>query len=199
MSEVIREYRKSIKYGEAVLRIYADIDPLNPRTEYEHFSVMACKHPRYDLGDEQIGDTEEFIEYLESDEVVAFLPLYLYDHGGLSMSTGSFSCPWDSGQVGWIYCNRESVAENWSGHSIPDHDKLIKYLDSDVEEYNNWLSGSIYGFTYHEEIRVNPAGDLKEINEDSCWGFNYSDWDDMIRGMLEHCSEHANFAEWVCQ
>lgn len=30
------------------------------------------------------------------------LPLYLYDHSGITMNTTGFSCPWDSGQVGWI-------------------------------------------------------------------------------------------------
>ena len=28
------------------------------------------------------------------------LPLYLYDHSGITMNTTGFSCPWDSGQVG---------------------------------------------------------------------------------------------------
>jgi hypothetical protein len=34
------------------------------------------------------------------------LPLYLYDHSGISMNTSGFSCGWDSGQVGFIYCER---------------------------------------------------------------------------------------------
>ena len=31
------------------------------------------------------------------DAQVVMLPLYLYDHGGLTMNTSAFSCPWDSG------------------------------------------------------------------------------------------------------
>ncbi len=39
------------------------------------------------------------------------LPLYLYDHGGITMSTGPFSCRWDSGQVGWIYAEKKKFIE----------------------------------------------------------------------------------------
>ena len=60
-----------------------------------------------------IGDPEETLEefftvgdYIIESSVV-ILPLYLYDHGEITMSTGRFSCPWDSGQVGWIYCTKE--------------------------------------------------------------------------------------------
>ena len=34
---------------------------------------------------------------------VAILPLYLYDHSGLTMSTNDFGDRWDSGCVGFIY------------------------------------------------------------------------------------------------
>ena len=36
---------------------------------------------------------------------VFYLPLYLYDHSGITMSTGSFCDSWDSGQVGFISVN----------------------------------------------------------------------------------------------
>jgi len=45
------------------------------------------------------------------DKHYIMLPLYLYDHSGITMSTGKFSCPWDSGQVGWIYCTIEKAME----------------------------------------------------------------------------------------
>ena len=35
----------------------------------------------------------------ELNSVAIVQPLYLYDHGGITMNTTGFSCSWDSGQV----------------------------------------------------------------------------------------------------
>lgn len=45
---------------------------------------------------------------------VAIMPLFLYDHGGLTMSTSSFvgrahHAEWDSGQVGYIYLDKATA------------------------------------------------------------------------------------------
>ena len=50
-------------------------------------------------------------------EKYLMLPLYLYDHSGLAMSTESFSgraphAECDSGQVGWIYVSKEYVVQS---------------------------------------------------------------------------------------
>lgn len=52
-------------------------------------------------------DEDELQEVLDSLDKYIILPLYLYDHGGITMSTGPFSCPWDSGQLGWIYALKQ--------------------------------------------------------------------------------------------
>ena len=87
--------------------IVQDSDPQNPRTDYDHAAIIACWHPRYALGDPKKlwkcpSEPEDFVAWAEREEVV-YLNLYLYDHSGLRMNTTGFSCPWDSGQVGYIY------------------------------------------------------------------------------------------------
>ena len=47
------------------------------------------------------------------------LPLYLYDHSGITMNTTGFSCPWDSGQVGWIYASKEDALREFGGSMPP--------------------------------------------------------------------------------
>lgn len=43
------------------------------------------------------------------EDKVAILPLYLYDHSGLTMSTSDFGDRWDSGCVGFIYMDKATA------------------------------------------------------------------------------------------
>ena len=86
------------------------------------------------------------------------LPVYLLDHSGLTMRTASFSDPWDSGQVGWIYMPLSVARENWS--SLPE--AATSLLRAEVEEYDHYLRGDVWGYTITDE-----HGD--ELY--ACWGF----------------------------
>jgi hypothetical protein len=83
------------------------------------------------------------------------LPLYLYDHSGITMNTGGFSCPWDSGQVGFIYARKD-----YADKETPDP---MKCLEGEVKEYDQYISGEVYGFVIED-----PEG---HVDEESCWGF----------------------------
>lgn len=172
------------------VRIKPDTDVHNPRTEWDHVGTMVCWHGRYNLGDEQPDyPADEFFmrlmqereaevhgkyppdeiapEHLERYIAKHFyvLPLYLYDHSGLTMNTGGFSCAWDSGQVGWIYMSRERAGKE----RIPDP---LAHLRMEVAEYDQYLTGDVWGY----EITDTDGHHL-----DSCWGF-YG---------FDHCKEQA--------
>ena len=101
------------------------------------------------------------------------LPLYLYDHSGITISTGPFSCPWDSGQVGWIYVSHKKIRKEYSVKSVRHvysvAGKRIKkaitaareLLESEVEIYDAYITGSVYGYVIEK--------DGEDI--DSCWGY----------------------------
>ena len=66
-------------------------------------------------------------------EKYLMLPLYLYDHSGLAMSTESFSgraphAEWDSGQVGWIYVSKEDALKEF------DADKMTGAIRQKAED-----------------------------------------------------------------
>ena len=42
------------------------------------------------------------------------LPIYMYDHSGITISVNPFSCPWDSGQIGFIYISKEKARKEYS-------------------------------------------------------------------------------------
>lgn len=144
---------KSFENEKARLSIYFDSSPTDPREE-DNLGTMVCGHRRYDLGDEQaqnIGLYNSWDEWLENEiikpnggeENVVYLPLYLYDHDGITMNTTGFSCPWDSGQVGWIYATKDRFREetgytddelfNQDKHRIPKVGERVK-----VKGYEDW-------------------------------------------------------------
>jgi len=93
----------------------------------------------------------------------AILPLYLYDHSGITMNTTGFHCPWDSGQVGFIYASFENIRREYGVERISARlsEQVINQLRSEVATYDNYLRGNVYGFV------VEKNGE--EL--DSCWGF----------------------------
>ena len=106
--------KQELQYKNQILKIETDDDPESPR-QWDNFGIMVCYHPNYNLGDVQ---RMYFDEYLESEgltesDIAVKLPLWLYDHSGISMSCGDRTYPyndqWDSGLVGTIYVTKESL------------------------------------------------------------------------------------------
>jgi len=153
---------EKIEYKKYAIEIYYDSNGNDPRKDFDHLGKMICFHSRYSLGDEKGTDPRETMTFLKNSKAI-YLPLYLYDHSGLTMSTGPFSCPWDSGQVGWIYASPESVRKEF-GKRITKQikEKVLKILEAEVAEYDSYLKGEVYGYQVKNE-------DGEEI--DSCWGF----------------------------
>ena len=53
------------------------------------------------------------------------LPLYMYEHGGITISTTPFSCSWDSGTVGFAY-SKKDIDTNVIKNVVKEYDKYIK-------------------------------------------------------------------------
>lgn len=97
------------------------------------------------------------------DKYFVILPLYLYDHGDLSMSTGSFACRWDSGQVGFIYRSKAEIRNTygWKKLTAKRLEKITTWLTGEVETYDAYLRGDCYGYQVEK--------DGEEVS--ACWGF----------------------------
>lgn len=102
------------------------------------------------------------------------LPLWLYDHSGISMSTGSFigraqHAEWDSGRVGFIYVTKDAVRKEfgWKKLTKARIRQIEKYLAGEVETYDQYLQGDVYEYAITDD-----EGNCL----DSCGGF-YGDED----------------------
>ena len=142
------------------VRIVHDPHAESPR-EWDNVGTMVCWHRRYNLGDEQpTCNPNEFWhglmaerhpnipDDLDMEHVRAFLdkhyivlPLYIYDHSGISMSCGQFSCPWDSGQVGWIYVSKDRARREFCGTEEEICENAETCLRQEVDTYDDYLTG----------------------------------------------------------
>lgn len=186
------------------LKIVHDTDPESPR-EWCNLGTMVCWHNRYTLGDEQPRGTaldyllnlasvhmpniDEDCDKLARLRVAKILEkhyimreLYLYDHSGITMRTSAFGCPWDSGQVGFIYISREKALKEfgWKVLTAKRRAQLESYLDNEVQTYDDYLTGNVYGYVVEEQD--NTTGEWEET--DSCWGFYGED----IEGVHGHAT-----------
>jgi hypothetical protein len=160
------------------LKIKSDSFPMNPREDSYHSSVIIYSSDRYLLGDKKV---ERETNVSTRDNIV--LPVYAYIHSGVALNTTGFSCPWDSGQSGWIYESKEAIRKEFGVKRIsPKLRKTIEdRMKAEIEEFNTYLSGEVYGF-----VIENPKGE--EV--DSCWGFYGNDWE--TNGMKDSIPEELH-------
>lgn len=150
--------------------------PDSPR-EWDNLGTMVCHHRRYDLGDRDINpenynDFQEIVDMIVEEEgsEIYWLPLYLYDHSGISMSTSSTwfsamdSAGWDWGTVGFIYASEKKILDSWMATEMTEDikTKALESLKGEVEVYDNYLRGEVYRY----EVQ-NAEGEFV----DSCCGY----------------------------
>ena len=155
---------ESREYKGYTIKIESDDYPQNPREEWDNMGHMVCWHRRYNLGDKHEFDTpEDFQEHIKQEKTLVF-PLFLYDHSGITISMKPFSCPWDSGQVGYIYVTYTELRKEYSVKKVTKKiiETATKVLQGEVKVYDSYLRGEVFGWIISNEI---------EDHIDSCWGY----------------------------
>jgi len=178
-------------FGNYTINVQPDDMSESPR-EWENLGTMVYWHRNYILGD--VDGSKEYGEYstqcnfwielagiedegqeLNMEHVMelarernVILPLYLYDHSGITMNTGGFSCPWDSGQVGFIYVSKETIRKEFGAKRISKQmvEKVEGYLRNEVKTFDDYITGNVYSYNI-----VRTDSDGEEIDIDSCCGF----------------------------
>lgn len=165
------------------LKLIHDSSPDSPRN-WDNLGTMICFHRRYDLGDKHSYSSDDYSGWEEMKQAIikeenpaVILPLYMYDHSGISISTSPFSCRWDSGQIGFILVSKKKALEEFGGKIVSAKlkQKLQAILEGEVETYTQYVEGDVYGFQI-----VDEDDDII----DSCYGFYGSDH--KKSGMLDY-------------
>lgn len=202
-------YRELEYYKGYRIRIIADEDPPNPRIEFDNFGHVVAWHRNYNLGDVDFRgrhkewyhkDQESFEEWAftekrqgraknapskwvlsKESDIAILLPLFLYDHGGITMRCAPFYDPWDSGQVGWTYATRQEILKEYGGKKLTKAklQKAKELLIAEVKTYDQYLTGDVWGYVVDTYI-----GDAEEDGE-PVDPEDYLETDDLWEEVLE--------------
>jgi len=178
------------------LRLVIEQDQFSddPRS-WDNLGTMLCCHRDYQLGDcnsnreteEQLaeicrkyGKSDEEIDEMTFGEEIRFildqpdicgLPLWLYDHSGISISTGRRDA-WDSSFIGLIFVEKDFyLAQTCLKDEIDWKEAATKTLKGEIATYNDFLEGNVYQWTLYEPtvvIRQSMDGNelSREIDEE---------------------------------
>lgn len=121
---------------------------------------------------------------------VLMLPLHLYDHSGITMNTTGFHCPWDSGQVGFIYVTLKDAAANWS--VAEDWDAPVPWygpvlLEGDEYRGSKEIDTEPHTITLREAARRVLVGEVHTYDQcltGDVWGYIIEDEDEEV---VESC------------
>lgn len=106
-----------------------------------------------DAGGDGVRDSyETAVKRIESwiDNNLIVLPVYVYEHSGLALSTGSFSCPWDSGQAGYIFATKGQAAK-LAGTKVctsKAREEMAKRMRSYIAYLDDLAQGNVYGYSW---------------------------------------------------
>ena len=144
------------------------------RDTWESGSVAApydvkIKGTTYDVFD--LSEPGQLWQAIQLCDDIESQPLYLYDHSGITISTGRFSCAWDSGQVGFAFVTRaqmikESAFKRWTPAARA---WARERIDAETRVYDDYITGAVYGYVIASD---------SDDHMDSCWGYYGTDFAD---------------------
>lgn len=205
-----------IKKGDYTAEIYSEEDLFETPRDWDNMGHMICFHRGYTLGDktdlksDRFDGWKELMEYLVKEKKARIImPLYLYDHSGISMKVGSFAgllpqghAEFDSGQVGFIYATDMDIRENYLVKRITKTilARAEGLLKAEVETYNQYLTGEVYYYkiTKHVKGMHNDCVHCKkplevpepyeeDVDVDSCGGiYGWKDTIKEVNSILDH-------------
>jgi hypothetical protein len=178
-----------VNYKGYEIKIYPDDNSENPR-EWDNLGTIYYQNDQYILGEKVIKDEFDVsncnnwndIEKLLIKELnpAVIIPLKIYDHSGVSISTAIHSYPfndyWDSSFIGFILVTKEQVRKEYNVKKISKKlkEQVTRILEQEIKTFDQFMNGEIYGYVIEPE---ETEKQLKpEITMNSCWGYYELDY-----------------------
>ena len=186
-SWTVEEYQK----GPFTVKIEPDDRAGNPFKEFDQLGSFYMVHRNYVYGEKNFHDASSFEHALlleiepdgfdeEEDNIVemigenignweagkvVILPVWMYDHSGVSFSTSHsypYNCPWDSGFVGYIFATYDKIEKEYTEINEENIAKITEVLEAEIKTLDMYARGEVYGVV----IKRDDA----DVDCD-CWGF----------------------------
>lgn len=165
MEKNIGGYKVAVQY---------DMNPDSPR-EWDNLGTIYSNHRWYDPDGHSIEEVMDEYENKLSKDFLAeniYLPVYGYEHSGMSISTGRgypFNDRWDSGLFGIIAVSKDKIRKEYGCGRVSKklREKVLDILRAEVETLNQYFNGEVYSYAVEDR-----NGDIVE----SCCGYySYKD------------------------
>lgn len=173
---------------------YTDHGAENPREAFDHLgTVLLTRQCRYTFGDAFVDPVS--LQGFANDRRYITLPIYAYEHSGITINTTGFSCPWDSGQSGIIYVEKATAIAEFGNPTTKTRrctpkvrEAALRCLRAEIDELDAYITGSVYGYAVFD-----PRG----VEVESCWGYYGASRDALDSGIVQakyHAAANDLFA-----
>lgn len=134
-----------------ILTIEYDCDCENPREFCNIGKFCVPERCKYIDSEMDFYDFES-MDKRKMEREYLFVPVYVYEHGGIAMNITGFSCPWDSGQIGYYVVTKEDIRREYDCKRITKsiREKVINCIKSEVELYAKYLNGECYYYNIED-------------------------------------------------
>ena len=181
--------------GNEKLEIITDESCESPR-EWDNLTmIVTVKNNHHDIGDIQVNSSEELRELLEDKKAEFAMPLYVYEHSGISLKCFEdktmvgypYNDQWDAGCIGMVFTTEALLKE--AGLFNSTKKEIIEYMKAEVATYSNWCNGDCYGFRLSEVSECDKCNQVEDKEIASCYGF--LGWNPDMNGLYDAILESS--------
>lgn len=156
------------KIGKYLIKIEQDEQPQSPDDWGNDDAFVVYDHRQFSVERKGFVPREIFDETNEKGEMMYdghfVFVLYAYIHSGVALSVGGHNFPdarWDVSTTGFVLIKKNE--------HITTEEEALKLAESIVSEWNDYLSGNVYGYQIYDNTDVEDDEEGEFV--DSCWGF----------------------------
>jgi len=178
----------SYKLGDKGFRIHTEEEITlfyDDFMSYKNFTLAGYSR-NYNLNETDISKPDSLKELKEIIEekynVLEILPLYMYEHSGVALSTSDFNDKWDSGCIGYVFMTHEQASET----GITTKEKANEDIKNGIELWNRYNSEYMYSIEFFKIKKCECCGHTEEIDRDWLNGF----WiEDLETNIIEYIGQ----------